>query len=85
MGSFVKILEEDNWLSSIEDLRSLPQDFWEKNKFPLKLVQEILNEISPQEKQADVQVAPQPKSAKGPIQIGGDNTQSRLAESKKAT
>lgn len=50
MGSFVKILEEDNWLSSIEDLRSLPQDFWEKNKFPLKLVQEILNEISPKEK-----------------------------------
>ena len=41
MAPFVKILVEDNWLSTVADLKSLDSDFWEKNKFPIKLVQEI--------------------------------------------
>jgi hypothetical protein len=37
LAGFLKILEDDNWLSTIDDLRALTPDFWEKNKFPLKL------------------------------------------------
>ncbi|CDU20400.1 PUB domain-containing protein, putative [Plasmodium yoelii] len=43
---FIKIIVEDNWLDSIESLKKIDDNEWEKLKLPLRLLDEIKRELA---------------------------------------
>ncbi|KJP90109.1 hypothetical protein AK88_00278 [Plasmodium fragile] len=42
---FIKIIVEDNWLDSVESLKNLGEDEWNKLKIPIRLLDEIKKEL----------------------------------------
>ncbi|CAG9471830.1 conserved Plasmodium protein, unknown function [Plasmodium vivax] len=42
---FIKIIVEDNWLDSLESLKNLGEDEWDKLKIPIRLLDEIKKEL----------------------------------------
>ncbi|GAB68711.1 hypothetical protein PCYB_141390 [Plasmodium cynomolgi strain B] len=42
---FIKIIVEDNWLDSLESLKNLGEDEWNKLKIPIRLLDEIKKEL----------------------------------------
>ncbi|CXJ10288.1 conserved Plasmodium protein, unknown function [Plasmodium berghei] len=43
---FIKIIVEDNWLDSIESLKKIDDNEWQKLKLPLRLLNEIKRELA---------------------------------------
>ncbi|SCM13508.1 conserved Plasmodium protein, unknown function [Plasmodium chabaudi adami] len=43
---FIKIIVEDNWLDSIESLKKIDDNEWQKLKLPLRLLDEIKRELA---------------------------------------
>ncbi|CAD2103505.1 conserved Plasmodium protein, unknown function [Plasmodium vinckei lentum] len=43
---FIKIIVEDNWLDSIESLKQIDDNEWQKLKLPLRLLDEIKRELA---------------------------------------
>ncbi|CRG97432.1 conserved Plasmodium protein, unknown function [Plasmodium gallinaceum] len=48
---FIKKIVEDNWLDSLESLKSLSEDEWNKLNLPIRLIDEIKKELSIKEKE----------------------------------